>query len=117
MGCRVSDALSGMADWSHADLVAFLVKLSERLAVVEAENADLRAQNTVLRSENAALRAEIAALKSKNSGNSGLPSSRDPAAERQRQAVQRRGRGRIGTENPVKADLLSRGGACRVFVG
>ena len=77
----MSDASSDVGEWSHADLVAAVVRLSERLAVVEAENVELR--------------AEIAALKSKgskNSGNSSLPSSRDPAVERQRQASQRRDR-------------------------
>ena len=69
----------GVAGWSHGDLVAFVVTLSERVATLETENAGLR--------------AEIAALKSKgsrNSGNSSLPPSRDPAVERQRQASQRR---------------------------
>ncbi len=42
-----------VAGWSHGDLVAFLVKLSERFNIVEGENAELR--------------AEIAALKSKAS--------------------------------------------------
>ena len=44
-----------MAEWSHADLVAFVVTLSERVATLESENSDLR--------------AEIAALRSKGSSN------------------------------------------------
>lgn len=89
MGCRVSDVSSDLAGWSHADLVAFVVTLSQRVAMLEVETAEVAA----LRLENAALRAENAALKSKgskNSGNSSLPPSRDPAVERQRQASQRR---------------------------
>jgi len=59
-------------------LVAFVVAVSERLAGLEAENEKLRAQM-------AALKAEAA----KNSGNSSKPPSRDPVAERQRQAEER----------------------------
>ena len=79
MGCRVSDVSPGAAGLSHAELVAVVARLSARLGVVEAENAGLRAEIAVLKSKG-----------SKNSGNSSLPSSRDPAVERQRQASQRR---------------------------
>ena len=51
----MSDVPGGMAEWSHADLVAFVVTLSERVATLESENSDLR--------------AEIAALRSKGSSN------------------------------------------------
>jgi transposase len=71
---------------SHGELVALVVSL---LARVDA----LMAESEALRVENAALRAEVAALKAeagKNSGNSSKPPSRDPAAERQRQAEERR---------------------------
>ena len=74
-----------MAEWSHADLVAFVVTLSERVATLESENSDLRAEIAALRSKG-----------SKNSGNSSLPSSRDPAGERQRQASDRRSKRQRG---------------------
>jgi transposase len=64
-----------------------------------AENASLRAENVQLRQRLAAGDERIASLEAKladlerrlgqNSGNSSLPSSRDPATERQRQARQR----------------------------
>ena len=63
------DAAGGL---SHGELVELVVRLSS-------ENDSLRAQI-------AELRAEMA----KNSGNSSKPPSRDPAAERQRQAEARR---------------------------
>ena len=92
----MSDVLSGVAGWSHAELVAFVVTLSQRVAMLEAENVEvgaLRAENAVLRAENAALRSKG----SKNSGNSSLPPSRDPATERQRQASQRRSKRERGS--------------------
>ena len=67
-----------LAALSHGDLVALVVSL---LARVDA----LVAENEVLRAEVAALKAEAG----KNSGNSSKPPSRDPVAERQRQAEER----------------------------
>lgn len=76
----MSDPVSAdmVAAWSHEELVAFVVAVSERVAILEAENERLRA-------EVASLRAEAA----KNSGNSSKPPSRDPVAERKRQAEER----------------------------
>lgn len=64
---------------SQAELVELVVALLVRVEALEAENQQLRA-------ENQRLRAELA----KNSGNSSKPPSRDPAAERSRQAEARR---------------------------
>lgn len=64
---------------SSGELVDLVVALLARVDALEAENK--------------ALRAEVAALKAeagKNSGNSSKPPSRDPAAERARQAEERR---------------------------
>ena len=61
-----------MAGLGHAELVEMVVALLGRVEVLELENQRLR--------------AELA----KNSGNSSKPSSRDPAAERSRQAEARR---------------------------
>ncbi len=68
-----------MAGLSQAELVELVVALLVRVEALEAENQQLRA-------ENQRLRAELA----KNSGNSSKPPSRDPAAERSRQAEARR---------------------------
>ena len=67
-----------------------------------ASNDELAAENERLRDENAALRNRVAGLEERlaemerrfgqNSGNSGRPSSRDPVAERERQAELRRQR-------------------------
>lgn len=83
----MSDPVSAdtVAAWSHEELVAFVVVVSERVAVLEAENERLLA-------EVASLRAEAA----KNSGNSSKPPSRDPAAERKRQAEERRAKKQRG---------------------
>lgn len=56
---------------SHAELVELVVELSQRVEALAAENERLRAEAA------------------KNSGNSSKPSSRDPAAERKRQAEER----------------------------
>lgn len=64
---------------SHGELVALVLALQARQDALEAENGRLR-------TENEALKAEAG----KNSGNSSKPPSRDPAAERERQAEQRR---------------------------
>lgn len=56
---------------SHAELVVLVVELSNRVDALVAENQRLRAEAA------------------KNSGNSSKPSSRDPAAERKRQAEER----------------------------
>jgi hypothetical protein len=66
------------AGLSHAELVKLVVELSQRLEVLAADNERLRAENERRRTELA-----------KNSGNSSKPPSRDPAAERKRQAEQR----------------------------
>ena len=68
-----------MAGLSPAELVELVAALLGRVEALEAENQRLRA-------ENQRLRAELA----KNSGNSSKPPSRDPAAERSRQAEARR---------------------------
>src|SRR5947209_11134334 len=60
---------------SHAELVKLVVELSQQVDSLAVSNERLRA-------ENERLRAGMA----KNSGNSSKPPSRDPAAERQRQA-------------------------------
>lgn len=56
---------------SHAELVELVVELSQRVEALAAENERLRAEAA------------------KNSGNSSKPPSRDPAAERKRQAEAR----------------------------
>jgi len=66
------------AGLSHAELVELVVELSQQVDALALGNERLRA-------ENQQLRAELA----KNSGNSSKPPSRDPAAERRRQAEQR----------------------------
>ncbi|MCA1703081.1 MAG: IS66 family transposase [Actinobacteria bacterium] len=63
---------------SHAELVKLVVELSQQFEALTADNERLRAENERLRAEAA-----------KNSGNSSKPPSRDPAAERKRQAEQR----------------------------
>lgn len=77
-----------MESLSHADLVALVLELVARVNLLEAENQRLRAENEQMHAEVTQLRAELG----KNSGNSSKPPSRDPAAERQRQAEQRRAR-------------------------
>ncbi len=64
---------------SHGELVDLVVSLVNRVGALEAENKALRADNEVLRAE-----------AGKNSGNSSTPPSRDPVAERARQAEDRR---------------------------
>lgn len=63
---------------SHAELVKLVVELSQRYEALVLDNEKLRAENERLRAEAA-----------KNSGNSSKPPSRDPAAERKRQAEER----------------------------
>jgi len=63
---------------SHAQLVELVLKLSGQFEALAADNERLRAENERLRAEAA-----------KNSGNSSKPPSRDPAAERKRQAEER----------------------------
>jgi transposase len=63
---------------SHAELVRLVVALSQQVDSLALSNEKLRAENERLRAEAA-----------KNSGNSSKPPSRDPAAERQRQAEAR----------------------------
>ena len=75
----------GAGGLSHGELVGLVVKLS--------------AENEVLRAEIAALRAEAA----KSSGNSSKPPSRDPAAERQRQAEARKAKRSGGSKEQRKA--------------
>ena len=68
-----------------------------RFAELEDRVAQLTIENTRLQTENDGLRAEIVALKAKrpkNSGNSSMPPSRDPVAERERQATERQTRKR-----------------------
>jgi len=68
----------GAVGLSHAELVKLVVELSRQVDVLAGDNVQLRAENQRLRAEAA-----------KNSGNSSKPPSRDPAAERQRQAEAR----------------------------
>lgn len=63
---------------SHAELVKLVVALSQQVDSLALSNEKLRAENERLRAEAA-----------KNSGNSSKPPSRDPAAERKRQAEER----------------------------
>jgi len=63
---------------SHAELVKLVVELSQQVDSLAVSNERLRAENERLRAEAA-----------KNSGNSSIPPSRDPAAERKRQAEAR----------------------------
>src|SRR5215210_6382048 len=63
---------------SHAELVRLVVALSQQVDSLVLSNEKLRAENERLRAEAA-----------KNSGNSSKPPSRDPAAERKRQAEAR----------------------------
>ena len=63
---------------SHAELVKLVVALSQQVDSLAVSNEKLRAENERLRAEAA-----------KNSGNSSKPPSRDPAAERKRQAEER----------------------------
>ena len=63
---------------SHAELVKLVVALSQQYEALAVDNERLRAENERLRAEAA-----------KNSGNSSKPPSRDPAAERKRQAEER----------------------------
>jgi transposase len=63
---------------SHAELVKLVVALSQQYEALAVDNEKLRAENERLRAEAA-----------KNSGNSSKPPSRDPAAERKRQAEER----------------------------
>lgn len=64
---------------SHGELVELVVSLLARVEALEAENKALRAENERLRAE-----------AGRNSGNSSKPPSRDPVAERARQAEARR---------------------------
>ena len=64
---------------SHSELVSLIMALQGRQDALEAENARLRAEVEALKAE-----------ATKNSGNSSKPPSRDPAAERERQAEARR---------------------------
>lgn len=88
VGFVVSDPVTDLAGMDHAGLVALVVSLLERVERLEAENAALKAENALLRAEIVVLRSKG----SKNSGNSSLPPSRDPAGERQRQAADRQAR-------------------------
>ena len=82
-----------------AELEGRVRELTGEVAALQIENARLQVENARLVTENVGLRAEIVVLKAKrpkNSGNSSLPSSRDPVAERQRQATERQNRKRSG---------------------
>jgi transposase len=84
-------------------------------AELVAENARLRDENESLVAAVAKLEARVAELEARsgqNSGNSGLPSSRDTAAERQRQAREReRRREETVTPKPRKKKGKQRGAA------
>jgi len=67
-----------MAGMEQAQLVALVVELFARVEALAADNERLAAENARLRSDAA-----------KNSGNSSKPPSRDPVAERARQAKER----------------------------
>lgn len=80
-----------------AELDERVAQLTGEVARLTIENTRLQTENAGLQSENAGLRAEILVLKAKrpkNSGNSSMPPSRDPVAERQRQATERQARKR-----------------------
>ncbi len=70
---------------NHGQLVALVVELFSRVQALAIANEALVAANDSLMAENARLRSDAA----KNSGNSSRPPSRDPAAERARQAKER----------------------------
>ncbi len=71
---------------SYEELVAEVARLSELVAAQGRMIEQLRAEN-----------AELKRQLGQNSGNSGKPPSRDPAAERQRQAEERNRRAASGT--------------------
>ena len=83
-----------------AELEVLISGLGVEVERLQTENTALRVRVEVLEGlevENTALRAEIVSLKSKgskNSGNSSMPPSRDPAGERQRQATERQAKKR-----------------------
>jgi hypothetical protein len=68
----------------HAELLGLVLELVARQDELSAANAKLTAENERLR-----------ALSGKSSGNSSLPSSRDTAAERARQAKERKANGSL----------------------
>ena len=73
------------------------MSLEARIVELELIVAGLSGEVTRLQTDNVALRAEIVSLKAKgtkNSGNSSMPPSRDPAGERQRQATERQAKKR-----------------------
>lgn len=90
------------------DLVVELVEVMERVNHLEVEVVELRAANDKLTGEVGRLRADAA----KNSGNSSKPSSRDTAAERQRQAEERKKRAdaKASADSGVKKKGKQRGG-------
>jgi len=73
-------------------LLTRLAELETLVVALRADNEQLRADNVKLRADNEKLTARVVALTAeaaKNSGNSSKPPSRDPVAERQRQAEER----------------------------
>lgn len=84
-----------------ADVVALLTRLADLEALV----TELRATNEKLTARVVALEAEAA----KNSGNSSMPPSRDPAAERARQADERAEKKRRAAGGAARAKGKQRG--------
>jgi transposase len=88
---------------SYEELAALVVEQAKAIEELRAENRDLQARV-----------AELERLAGQNSGNSGKPPSRDSAAERQRQAEERKqkaqtagaGKRRRGKQKGVKGTTL-----------
>jgi len=74
-----------VAEMNHGQLVAIVLELFVRFEALASANEALVGANDSLMAENARLRSDAA----KNSGNSSKPPSRDPVAERARQAEER----------------------------
>lgn len=85
--------------------LADVVGLLGRLADLEALVVELRATNEKLTARVVALEAEAA----KNSGNSSMPPSRDPVAERARQAAERAERKERAAGGTARAKDKQRG--------
>jgi len=93
-----------------ARIEAYEARIAELAALVAAQAETIES----LREMNERLEARVAELErqaGQNSGNSGKPPSRDPAAERQRQAEQRQKRTQAGAKRPKGKQRGSRGSA------
>jgi transposase len=93
-----------------ARIEAYEARIAELAALVAAQAETIQS----LRDMNKRLEARVAELErqaGQNSGNSGKPPSRDPAAERQRQADERQKRQQAGAKRPKGKQRGSRGSA------